>query len=53
MPSRQGGVMHKTAFGGRILITRAELQKNYRESVDQNWSYMFRRVVDLSHAGTE
>jgi len=32
---------------------RAELQHNYRESVDQNWSYMFRRVADLSHAGTE
>ena len=32
---------------------RAELQHNYRESVDQNWSYMFRRVADLSHSGTE
>lgn len=32
---------------------RAELQHNYRESVNQNWSYMFRRVADLSHAGEE
>lgn len=32
---------------------RTELQHNYRESVDQNWSYMFRRVADLSHSGTE
>ena len=30
---------------------RAELQHNYRESVDQSWSYMFRRVADLSHTG--
>jgi len=32
---------------------RAELQHSYRESVDQNWSYMFRRVADLSHTGEE
>jgi len=32
---------------------RAELQHNYRESVDQSWSYMYRRVADLSHSGTE
>jgi hypothetical protein len=32
---------------------RAELQLNYRESVDQSWSYMYRRVADLSHSGTE
>lgn len=30
---------------------RAELQNNYRESVDQSWSYIFRRVADLSHLG--
>lgn len=32
---------------------RAELQSNYRESVDQVWSYMWRHVADLSYAGSE
>lgn len=32
---------------------RDELQNKYRESVDQFWSYMFRRVADLSHGGSE
>jgi len=32
---------------------RAELQSNYRESVDQSWSYMYRRIADLSYSGTE
>jgi len=32
---------------------RAELQNNYREAVDVSWSYMYRRVADLSYAGSE
>lgn len=32
---------------------RAELQSNYREAVDQSWSFMYRRVADLSNTGTE
>jgi len=32
---------------------REELQNKFRESVDQFWSYMFRRVADLSHGGIE
>jgi len=32
---------------------RAELQNNYREAVEVSWSYMYRRVADLSYSGTE
>jgi hypothetical protein len=32
---------------------RAELQSNYREAVDVSWSYMYRRLADLSYSGTE
>lgn len=32
---------------------RAELQNNYREAVDVSWSYMYRRIADLSYSGTE
>lgn len=31
---------------------RAELQNNYREAVDVSWSYMYRRVADLSYSGS-
>jgi len=30
---------------------REQLQADYRDAVDQSWSYMYRRVGDLSHAG--
>ena len=30
--------------------TRDQLQADYRDSVDQSWSFMWRRVGDLSHA---
>jgi hypothetical protein len=32
---------------------RAELQGNFRESVDQLWSYLWRELPDLSHSGSE
>lgn len=32
---------------------RAELQQNFRESVDQVWSYMWRNVPDLSRNSSE
>lgn len=32
---------------------RTELQSNFRESVDQMWSYMWRELPDLSHSGSE
>lgn len=32
---------------------REELQNNYRESVDETWAFIWRRMADLSHSGTE
>jgi hypothetical protein len=32
---------------------RDELQKSYRETVDESWAYLFRRVPDLSRGAAE